>query len=952
MYVHGSFVNQKGDTVEVQILTNNSRAVTYEIGTDKSGIYFADDPIEIEDETNDVFDVVLSQSARIRLLVSSFISDFFQLNVLEAKVNIKCAGRLVFAGYIEPQTYSQDFNEVYDELELTCIDALSALQYSQYKGVADSADYALAKAEAEQVNARTLICDLVNQATSGLIIDSSSTSCPIYYDGTVQTATEHKNALRWTSINELLFFDDDEDSIWSNEDVLTEVLRYFNLHIRQDGAAFYIFDWNTAKSNAIAASNWYNINVAESAEDIECSGPSASTITLASELVEDTGTQISVEEAYNQIQLTCSRKEISEIAVSPLDEDTLVAPFPRRTLYCRELVAFPEDQDDYSYNKWSGHVRAGLCDMYNGNYITDTNLYKIYDYYVQVFRSTNWKLCGVNYSSALSAAYEENDVYDVFNANEHSLLNAASARPSTLAESPIVPCIVKVSKSKAKRSWGEDVKEFSEEATYLVIPVRGACYRDGNTSDKQCETLQARGQILYDHGGLVKCVTSTAGGSLSPADSETTNYIVIEGSVLLSPPFWSTYEDKIGDGFGDEQLPSYKPFTTCSNANDLPGGIRDYEERYDWFTTKEGETAGAAMYWFNPDGSRKDFRQGLEFSFLPPFEGQTALPFNYNADCDDWDTIDKVPILDCRMKVGDKYCVETFEDYTDTTGHKRTRSIMQWLTEAECPRYSVKDYDGVARTYVKNTFSIGIDPDIGSNIIGAKHDIANTLLATDNIDAKGTAIPIKASDRLSGKVEFAIIGPVNGVWNQTYSRHPLLYKLFFGAQYKAPILDYVSCIYISGFKIGLYSDNGKVTSGEDKDLVYMSDEDTTYRNLKECDDFKINTALSTDECIALGVANQVCLSTPTNDSNGAAVLQVYNKYAAVEAKPEQFYVDAYYNECRKPKIKMEQNMQDAGCTHSLFDTYIHPALPGKQFFIVGAGRNLMEGSIKLNLREI
>lgn len=949
MYVHGEFVNQKGDTVKVQILTNNSRTATYEIGTEKSGIYFTDDPVEIEDETNDVFDVILSQSAKISLLVSGFVSDFFQLNALDAKVNITCAGRLVFAGYIEPQVYSQDFNEVYDELELNCIDALSALQYSQYKGVGDSIDYALAKSEAEQVNVRTLICDLVNQVTNGLVIDSASASFPIYYDDTVQTATEHKEVLSRTSINELLFFDDDEDGLWSNEDVLTEVLRYFNLHIRQDGARFYVFDWNTVKNNAYATAKWYNINVTEGAEAVESDGPNATTITLSSENVEDTGTQISVEEAYNQIQLTCSRKEITEIAISPLDEDSLTAPFPRRSLYCRELVAFPEDQDDYSYNKWSGHVRAGLCDMYNGNYITDTNLYKIYDYYVQVFRSANWKLRGYVYDGSIS----DFDVADVYASDEHELLNRVCCRPTTNLRAAVIPCIVKVSKSEQKRSWGEEVKKFGSETTYLVIPVQGTCYRDGTTADGVVDFLQERCKRLHDHGGLVQCVTTTAGGSLSPSDFESTNYIVIEGSIYLAPPFYSSYNDKIGTGCGKGQLPSYKPFTTCDDPNLLPGDIRDAEERYDWFTAREGKLAGAAMYWFNPDGSRRSSIAGLNSSFLPPVEGQTALPFQYNENHDQWDTVDKVPILECRMKVGDKYCVETFEDYTDSTGHKRTRSIMQWLTEAECPRYTVTDSDGVARTYVKDTFSIGINPDVNDNIVGKKYDIANTLLATDNIDAEGTAIPIKASDRLSGKVEFAIIGPVNGIWNGTYRTHPILYKLF-GLLFSEarPILDYVSAIYISDFKIGVYSDNGKVTTGEDKDLIYMSDEDASYRNPKECDDFKINTALTTDECITLGVANQVCLSTPTNVSDGLPILQVYNKYAVTEAKPEQFYVDEYYNECCKPKIKMEQNMQDAKCTHSMFDTYVHPALPGKQFFIIGAGRNLMEGSIKLNLREI
>lgn len=166
------------------------------------------------------------------------------------------------------------------------------------------------------------------------------------------------------------------------------------------------------------------------------------------------------------------------------------------------------------------------------------------------------------------------------------------------------------------------------------------------------------------------------------------------------------------------------------------------------------------------------------------------------------------------------------------------------------------------------------------------------------------------------------------------------------------ILNYCSAIYISGFSIGIYSDNGKVTNGEDKDLIYVSDEETAYRNTKECDDFKINSALTSGECIEMGVANAVCLSNPTDESTGLPVTLAVQNYEVIEAKPEQLYVDAYYKLCSAPKIKMVQNLQDKGCERSMFDIYTHPVLPNKSFFIQGASRNLMDGSIQLTLREI
>lgn len=954
MFIYGSYTNQKGDTVEVQILTGNDRSTTLEIGTKENGVYFNEDPIEIDDETNDVFDVFLSQSATITLLTTHYIAEFFQMSALNAKVNIRCAGKVVFAGYVEPQVYSQDFNEVYDELNLSCIDALSALQYSQYNNVTNSGNYAIAKTKADQIDLRTLLRNIIGSVGNGLDLSAAEAgACAVYYDGTVQTARGSKEIFSNTSINELLFYDDDADSVWTQEDVLKEVLRYFNLHIRQIGLDFFIFDWSTAKDNSLASAAWLNLNA-----DIvsSASAVSASTIAINTSIVEDCGTQISIDETFNQIQLPCTRKEIDELAISPLDADSLVSPYSKRSLYCREMTAYPDDTDGYSYDQWD-EMRPRLVSMENGEYQSNTEKCKIYDYYVQVFRNTNWTLraYGAQYSDI---AYDK-DVYDVqlFSENEHSLLDHVNMSQSLQSEDSIVPAIVKVSKSSEKHMAGDGVKEFGDETTYLVIPVRGtALYNSDDTPGTSWNAMDARAMNLYNYGGLLRSATMSAGGSLSPADEDTTNYIVIEGKIFLQCVANSIYDSYYyGDNVESRKVASgYSLFTVvAASANNTPGDISDFDDRVNWRCWDKDSVCARLMKWYDTDGNEVSHAsiRGIP-RFIPKLGSQQRLQFTYNSDHDDWDTIDKVSVLDCRLKVGDKYCVETFEDYTDTTGHKRTRSIMRWLTEDQCPVYSVKDTDGVTRSYRKTTFSIGIDPEPGDLLIGTEFDIANTLLATDNIDAKGTAIPIKASDRLSGKVEFAILGPVNGTWNQVYRRHPTMFRHTTWTDHALSIMDSCSAIYISDFKIGVYSDNGQVTNGDDKDLVYISDEDAAYRNVQECDNMKINSALTSAECVELGVKNQVCLSNPTDETTGVPMTKVYNTHNAYTAKPEQLYVDAYYHECHTPKITLVQNLQDPKCERSMFDTYTHPALQGKAFYILGASRNLTDGSVKLKLREI
>ena len=190
MYIHGSFLSQQGDTITVHIVTGNDRTQTIEIGTEKADVYFSEDPAEIENEVNDTFDVLLRNSAKIRLLCGNLITNLFSTSCRDAVVNIYKNDTCIFAGFIEPQTLSQPYNDRWDELELNCIDALSALQYSKYKNVgALGVIYAFVKAEAAQRSFYDIATEILQGVTGGLDILGNQ-NIKFWYDGRPQTDTK------------------------------------------------------------------------------------------------------------------------------------------------------------------------------------------------------------------------------------------------------------------------------------------------------------------------------------------------------------------------------------------------------------------------------------------------------------------------------------------------------------------------------------------------------------------------------------------------------------------------------------------------------------------------------------------------------------------------------------------------------------------------------------------
>ena len=895
MYIYGSFLSQQGDTVAVYIVTRNDRTQTLEIGSEKADVFFSEDPAEITNEVNDTFDHLLRRSAKIRLLCGNLVSDFFSTSCRDAVVNIYKNEKCVFAGFIEPQTLSQSYNERWDELELNCADVLSALQYSKYKNVgALGVIYAFVKAEAAQRSFYDIATEILQGVTDGLDILGGQ-DIKFWYDGSkaidAQTANRYQ-IFRQLSISDLLFLGDDESDVWQQDEVLEELLKYLNLHIVQDGFSFYIFSWESVKA-APDKIIWHDIVENTTKQTAQ------QAVTIALGNVADCDTTISIDEVYNQLLLTAKVEDIESVIESPLDDDLLDSPYVKGLGFQKYITEYSCDGEGKTSYKAFYAMTHGESTSYGAGSITD--------WYVHVMRNTQWRFP--------MRGNTDIDIVDYFAANASN----QHALPDWLGQSP----------GAAILAWGSVTKNTANDdnsptskvnmTNCLMVAVNGNGIDDeanaypGETDIKRC--------IPY-----AVYTGNATGGVFSPADEDTTNYIVLSGKIILNPIMKQTNTYTV---LHDKEWAG-------TPAEVVVGKV------YVWHQTVPGRKLGnryyTRQYWQAPTSdSETTWHRGADSGICPyTGDGPEQYQFKYSAVGDRSDHISKVGVLACMLVIGDKCVVET--------GTSGQTSDFTWQTFKERSECQSDD------EYYQQSFTIGFDPKIGDKLIGTEFSMQNNISYTMGIDAEGIAIPIRKGDKVSGQVRFTILGPVNVVWDEVTRRHPTFFRHTKWSSTSVPLLAHVSSIIIKSFEVKVYSDNGLISNYGDNDIIYMSDTKEKFTNKKDDIEFKINSALTSAECAALGVANTVKLSTPLNTATGDGVLAIHDHNGGVTAKPEQIYVDSYYKEYHEPRIIMEQKLTDTCDTVSLFNHYIHEAL-NKEFFVQGMGRNLMEGRADLTLKE-
>ena len=917
MYIFGTYINGKGRTVKVEILTGSDRAERMEIGTD--GLYFTDEPVEITSEVNDTFDVLLPHSATIRLQTDRHIPELYTALCRNCAVNVTVGTEVVFMGFIEPLSYSQPFVSVADELELSCVDCLSALQYSNFKNVGSAGvDYDEIRGNA----GRATLWSLMREILLPVLTDASISggALRIFYDGS--KAVNASNATKYTifsdiSISELLFLGDDKDDVDTQQDVLTEILRYLNLHIEQRGRDLYIFDWATMKGTGSV--NWRDLFSGNTMTQAR------STVALTQQpgqpgTVSDDSASIEIGEVYNRIELTADVQKIDTLVDDILDEDMMESPYTYNQLYLTHIVSEKTNHKIFRH-ACAKAVNRSLNVWTKDDGQTDGKV-EIKDYYVRIMRHKSW-----TFPVTIDGVTE--DIVDHFcgdGSTQDTILNYLGSH--------LGACLLRLGTA----TYTPDYKDNSpvSKISWETILYVGRHYGNGG-SWGDLVPYETADTDLYAASPVAVYTGARLGASISPADTTTTNYIVISGKMAVvdgqNMPWmnakwyvenWDDTTDAAGTYLRDRKRDG--------TNGDVYAAWQQWKRTWD-----------ARGYWWDAPQSvsysdKLDFDRFCKPSYwvqgMVPLNGkfESRYPYDYSAAKDKTDAISKLGLLACMLRVGDKVCVE--HDAIDGASYSFT-----WETYRQQSECATED------EYWNQCIFLGIDPKNGDPIFNKEYSLANNVTVDMGIDAEGMAIPITKADNLSGDVRFEILGLVNLTWDEYKKRHKTWFRKEKWSAATQELLKQMKAVIVKKLDITLESDNGFFDPLEDEDLVYVSDTDESYVNVNDSQTFRITSDLTAEEAAALGTRTYPKLSAPYKGDE--TVTQIYDRTKDTTAKPEQLYVDSYYAEYHTPRVTMDVSLEERG---GRLTKYTHGALEGKQFYIVGESMNA-DGTTTLKLKE-
>ena len=130
MRIKGTFKNIKDETITV-VIYNKNRNDLPDINIDNVDyVKFSNEPVTIKMQNDeDTFETILKTNATITLLSKVWLGAYLYADDLTSIiVNIYKGKDILFAGYVTPNTYNQDYSHEWDTIEINCVDALGILE--------------------------------------------------------------------------------------------------------------------------------------------------------------------------------------------------------------------------------------------------------------------------------------------------------------------------------------------------------------------------------------------------------------------------------------------------------------------------------------------------------------------------------------------------------------------------------------------------------------------------------------------------------------------------------------------------------------------------------------------------------------------------------------------------------------------------------------------------------
>lgn len=494
MYIHGDFRDVNNVLYSVHILSDNDKTKELIIG--EKGLFFSGSPISIETDIDDTFQTIIRRSATINLVTSDYIGDkLFANNSRNIKVNIYKEDLCIYAGFVEPNTFSQPFANGLEEFTINTTDALTTLQYYNY-GDVTLKTYLKAKKDAKVKTFKDMLDQMLGDILDIDIVNG--TGGVIYYDLSKGiTKGKESTIFNDCSMSELYLLGDEADDVWTNEDVLEQMLQYLNLHIIQDGLDYYIFDWNSIKNRR---TNWQNMTL----RAVTLQNPSV--IEMTSEMHSSNDTNLSVADVYNQVSVKCKLEDQEDVIKSPMDSDSLSSLYNGKQKYMTEYISEGEGRS----------ANNAFFDMIHDRTTTYDGCRTV-DWYLQAMYNRNWNFITPN-----------GDITDLCEFGNNMYINQWKL-PKYLKDNQLIPSLFRMGSVEKKPNITDNSPTSKiDMSSYLFISI------NGNGDDTETNHSPSD-QTLQNRSGMIEYIGNSSGGVFSPTDDVTTNYLVFSGKLCLMP---------------------------------------------------------------------------------------------------------------------------------------------------------------------------------------------------------------------------------------------------------------------------------------------------------------------------------------------------------------------------------------------------------------------------------
>ena len=1032
--------NTNEHTITITISRSDYEGQTINIGDNTDyDVCFGADPVTISLDCEDTFQVILPHRATINLISKIWLGDLlFANNITTISVQIKRDNLTIFDGYVEHNTFSQNYAYNWNEIQINCVDYLAVLENQR---LSDLTDYATLK---ENSDMRTL-ANLINT------ILNPNGNINIYYDASKRAYTKSGAAtdrvLNYLQILDNAWLGDSEDDLWTNFDIVQEIVKYINCCIVQTydfnnssrSRAFYIFDrdYLYKRSTGSNSIRWFKVNSAGVADK------PISSITLTKESFASNDTNITIDQVYNKISIKEEAKDQDEIISNPLDTSNLNSPYSQFNRYMTEFVGLGtgrtakrtlrgmiHDEGNTNWNESDGWFRHWYVKyIYNPQWQFNT-----YQHTASTTSSTLGWTPIISFDDTLtpeegtskitkdqydylstSPLYETNTLTSFNNSQDQwSMIKAAWYKGAfgptyfRYHENGSLPQYIYETGDPIDYPYSNGIIRDSWAGIYM--PVRmpnciGATMVEQWSTGKinpQDDTTPVKkensGKWLYinvgnmlsntvynnivtSEHGVCEYLTKTASSLIPPSD-DIHYHLVFTGKIVLNPfitkvwNYWGTKKEfyTLPDDHSNQGTNSKFSYGMGGPSDNYNDGWTQYCRVY-YDGTEPLSNLGDIYnqtHWVQPDTVNVN---GDNMPLYIKDDGIKA--YQYKEDRNNpGDTIKKVGVLLCRLRIGNKYLSEGYEEVEqeqdgETYHYYFPNNTYTWLTEDEWrAQYNNNPPSSTP------LFTIGFNPKIGDWIIGQEYQIGTDISTYLNIDSTyGMDIQITREDNLSGQIEFTIIGPEATGWSDNYYRHRTWFRhskvwsntinLFNqniqttvgGVTITDPkrLSKAVANIAIGELKCTLYSDNGMNTFFKENDIIYMSDETNKYVEAKEDDEFKLISGFTSDEISKFGITIKPFINN-VYDINNKPNIMLTPKITYVDGeglpitKPEKLYVKRYYEEYKQPLIVLDTTLKYTG-EDMFFNIYSMNFFEGKYFYPLSMETDLKMQTTTMKLKQ-